>query len=184
MPVTINGTSGLVTATSYAGAGGNLTGITTGKVLQVKQALKTDAFSTSSTSYVDITGLSVDITPSSSSNKILVDFVIACGNNTGTQNRFELVRQVGGTDTAINPSPMSASTAMFYVASTYPEYTRAQVTYRFLDTPFSPSETPSQVNYRLRTLMYSSSFIQYVNRAHYSTNNTGSSIITVMEVAA
>ena len=35
MPVTINGTSGVVTATSYSGAGGNLTGITTGKILQV-----------------------------------------------------------------------------------------------------------------------------------------------------
>ena len=57
---------------------------------------------------------------------------------------------------------------------------RAQVTYRFLDSP----NTTSQVNYRLRTLMYSSSYIQYVNRAHYSTDTTGSSVITVMEVAA
>ena len=180
MPVTINGTSGIVTATSYAGSGGNLTGITTGKVLQVAQALKTDAFSTSSTSYTDITGLSVNITPSSSSNKVLVDFVIACGNNTGTQNRFELVRQVGGSDTAINPSAMSSSTAMFYVSESATNYMRAQVTYRFLDSP----NTTSQVNYRLRTLMYSSSYIQYVNRAHYNTSTTGSSVITVMEVAA
>ena len=153
---------------------------TSGKILQVKQVLKTDAFSTSSTSYVDITGLSVDITPSSSSNKVLVDFVIACGNNTGTQNRFELVRQVGGTDTAINPSQMSASTAMFYVSESSSGYGRAQCVYRFLDSP----NTTSQVNYRLRTLMYSSSYIQYVNRAHYNTNTTGSSVITVMEVAA
>ena len=151
-----------------------------GKILQVEQALKTDAFSTSSTSYVDITGLSVNITPSSSSNKVLVDFVIACGNNTGTQNRFELVRQVGGSDTAINPSTMSSSTAMFYASEQNTGYMRAQVTYRFLDSP----STTSQVNYRLRTLMYSSSYIQYVNRAHYSTDTTGSSVITVMEVAA
>ena len=76
MPVTINGTSGLVTATSYAGSGGNLTGITTGKILQVQSSIKTDTasfelsagyFSSSSQ-----TGIQVSITPSSSSNKILL----------------------------------------------------------------------------------------------------------------
>ena len=42
MPVTINGTTGVVTATSYSGAGGDLTGITTGKVLQVQETKITD----------------------------------------------------------------------------------------------------------------------------------------------
>ena len=41
-------------------------------IIQVIQTVKTDTFSTTSTSYVDVTGLSVSITPSSSSNKILV----------------------------------------------------------------------------------------------------------------
>tara|TARA_B100000085_G_scaffold190367_1_gene174327 strand:- start:254 stop:775 length:522 start_codon:yes stop_codon:yes gene_type:complete len=173
MPIVLNGTSGDISASS-------LTGVSTGKVLQAQQALKTDSFSTTSTSYVDITGLSVNITPSSSSNKVLVDFVIACGNNTGTQNRFDLVRQVGGSDTTINPATMDSATAMFYVAENNTGYMRAQVTYRFLDSP----NTTSQVNYRLRTKIYSSSYTQYVNRAHYSTDGTGSSVITVMEVAA
>ena len=165
--------NGSITADDLASGAG-------GKILQVVSTLKTDAFSTSSTSYVDITGLSVNITPSSSSNKVLVDFVIACGNNTGTQNRFELVRQVGGSDTAINPTQMSSSTAMFYVSESTSGYMRAQCLYRFLDSP----NTTSQVNYRLRTLMYSASYVQYVNRAHYNTDTTGSSVITVMEVAA
>ncbi len=43
-----------------------------GSVLQVVNAVKTDAQSTTSTSPVDITGLSVSITPSSTSSKILV----------------------------------------------------------------------------------------------------------------
>mgnify|MGYP003112951320 CR=1 FL=1 len=153
---------------------------TSGKILQVKQALKTDAFSTSSTSFVDITGLSVNITPSSSSNKVLVDFVVACGNDAQTQNRFELVREVSSTVTPINPNAMDSSTAMFYNATDSPTYTRAQVTYRFLDSP----NTTSQVNYRVRTKIYSSSVTQYVNRAAYNSNTTGSSVITVMEVAA
>ena len=162
-----------ITNSGVTGAGG-------GKILQVLQTLKTDAFSTTSTTYTDITGLSVDITPSSSSSKVLVDFLLACGNNTGTQNRFDLVRQVGGVDTVINPAQMDSATAMFYVAESVNGYMRAQCSYRFLDSP----NTASQVNYRLRTKIYSSSYTQYVNRADYTTNTTGSSTITVMEVAA
>ena len=45
---------------------------TAGKILQVVQTVKLDTFSTSSTSDVDVTGFSVSITPSSSSNKVLV----------------------------------------------------------------------------------------------------------------
>jgi hypothetical protein len=44
----------------------------TGSILQVNQTVKTDVFSTTSTTYTDVTGLSVSITPSSTSNKILV----------------------------------------------------------------------------------------------------------------
>ena len=43
-----------------------------GSVIQVASTSKTDPFSTSSTSFVDVTGLSVSITPTSTSSKILV----------------------------------------------------------------------------------------------------------------
>tara|TARA_R100000234_G_scaffold77016_1_gene47925 strand:+ start:911 stop:1438 length:528 start_codon:yes stop_codon:yes gene_type:complete len=43
-----------------------------GGIIQVIQTVKTNTFSTTSTSLVDVTGLSVSITPSSSSNKILI----------------------------------------------------------------------------------------------------------------
>ena len=39
-----------------------------GKVLQVVTVAKTDTFSTSSNTFVDITGLSASITPSNASN--------------------------------------------------------------------------------------------------------------------
>lgn len=41
-------------------------------VLQVVQTYKTDSFSTSSTSYTNVTGLAATITPTSSTSKILV----------------------------------------------------------------------------------------------------------------
>ena len=43
-----------------------------GKVLQVIQTFKSDAFSSTSDGFFDISGLSIAITPSSSSNKILI----------------------------------------------------------------------------------------------------------------
>ena len=51
-------------------------------VVQVKQAVKTDKFSTTSATAVDVTGLSVDITPQSANNKVLV----SCSLNWGGSN--------------------------------------------------------------------------------------------------
>ena len=43
-----------------------------GKVLQVLSTTKDDTWDTTSSSWVDVTGMSVDITPSATSSKILV----------------------------------------------------------------------------------------------------------------
>ena len=47
---------------------------TTGNVLQVKQAFKTDTGTGASSSFADISGMSVTITPSSASSKFLITF--------------------------------------------------------------------------------------------------------------
>jgi len=62
-----------------------------GKVLQVVSTTKTDTFSSNAMAggtHIDVTGLSVNITPSSASSKILVSAYINCSTD-------------GGTDTAI-----------------------------------------------------------------------------------
>lgn len=59
-----------------------------GSVIQVVQTVKTDFFATSSTSAVDITGLSASITPSSSSNKILILANISYSNSQYTNGGF------------------------------------------------------------------------------------------------
>jgi len=55
-----------------------------GAVVQVKSTTLTTLFSTTSTSYTAITGLSVSITPTSASNKIWVTANIVCGNSVAT----------------------------------------------------------------------------------------------------
>ena len=86
-----DGSSGQALVTD---ASGNLSfaSVAGGKILQVLQTFKTDAFSRSSTTFGDITGMNVSITPASSSNKIL----IVCHLSVGTQGNgyvgFRLLR--------------------------------------------------------------------------------------------
>ena len=68
--IKLNATYGL-TGTLPAVSGANLTGVSAGKCLQVVQSSDSTELSTTSNSNTD-TGLSASITPSSSSNKILV----------------------------------------------------------------------------------------------------------------
>ena len=151
-----------------------------GGVIQVKHALKTDAFSTSSTSFVDITGLSVTLTPKFSTSKFLVTYHVTVGHNTQTQNTVQLVRQVSGSDTVINPVAYNQGTSIQFFGSSNAGWDRGVMAYQIIDSP----GTASAVNYRLRTYIYSSSVIQYINRCHNSSNNTGTSVLTVMEVSA
>ena len=55
-----------------------------GKVLQVVSITKQDSFSTSSTSFTDVTGLSLSITPSSTSSKILILGSLTMSTATGS----------------------------------------------------------------------------------------------------
>lgn len=74
----------------------------TGSILQVVQTLKTDSFTTTSTTPVDVTGLNVSITPSSISSRILImTNVPFARDGTGSDAWVRLVRTLSGSDTAI-----------------------------------------------------------------------------------
>ena len=86
-----------------------------GHVLQVVSTTKTDFFSTTSTTYVDVTGLSATITPSSTSSKILVSVTGAASGS--AQNSFAyavLLRD--STQIAIGDSRGSAQRATLDLA--------------------------------------------------------------------
>lgn len=55
-----------------------------GSVLQVVSTTKTDTFTTTSTSFTDVTGLSASITPRSTSSKIYALYDVNIGNTFGT----------------------------------------------------------------------------------------------------
>jgi len=165
-------------AISGAGAGG--------KVLQVVQTVKTDTTSIASANtntFVDLTGLSVSITPSSTSSKILVSFTVSVGTSSGSLH-INLVRS--STNIAVGDSSGSrlVSTINHRPASIPYTLETAPLSYTYLDSP----NTTSATTYKLQgTLGSSYNSIFYINRssddtdADYGARVT--STITVMEIA-
>jgi len=161
---------------SAAIAGTKLTGV--GKVLQVVSTTKTDTFSTASTSFVDVTGLSVSITPSSASNKILVIASIYAGNNTN-YSHARLVR--GSTAICIGDANGSNSRVSFNNFYTADSSTYKGGTQNFLDSPATTSAT----TYKVQMLAGSSTvYLNYGGTADtdFARGRTASTI-TVMEIA-
>ncbi len=78
-------------------SGGGVTGA--GKILQIQSTTKKDIVSTNSSSFALITGLTVSITPTSSSNKIWIMYNLAIGTDTNAYTRLRLAR---GSTTDIN----------------------------------------------------------------------------------
>ena len=72
--------------------GATVTGLSAGKIGQVLQTVKTDVFQTSSSSFTDVTGLSVSITPSATTSKILCICTGIYGKTTNDNFHHQLVR--------------------------------------------------------------------------------------------
>ena len=73
-----------------------------GGIIQVKQTVKTDTFTSSSTSYTDITGLSVSITPTRSDSKILVMLTMGGLSSNGNGQRYGVALRRDSTNIGVN----------------------------------------------------------------------------------
>ena len=154
----------------------------TGSVLQVVSTTKTDTFSTSSDSFIDVTGFSVSITPSSSSSKILVS-VSASGNGSSAAARLEgrLVRD--STPIFVGDSAGSRGQASFEMYKNDNGGLDSS-SVNFLDAPATTSSITYKIQIRDNNSSASSVFI---NRSETDSNdsvyNRYASTITVMEIA-
>jgi hypothetical protein len=72
-----------------------------GHVIAVYDVLKTDTQTSTSVSWVDITGLSVTFTPKFSTNKIVIQGHVTCSNNYDANMSIKPVKVIGGTSTDI-----------------------------------------------------------------------------------
>jgi len=199
MPITIAG-SGTITGIS---AGGLPDGVITtddiaasaitrakmgyaGAILQVVSTTKTDTFSTASASMTDVTGLSVSITPVSTSSKILILLSLnLVGTNGVTNAAYQLMR--GSTAICIGDAASSRPQVSGMVVYTPDSNGYATISGNFLDSP----STTSATTYKVQIVSGSgASGTAYVNRTQNDTNaanfynSRGASTITVMEVAA
>lgn len=156
-----------------------VSGITGGKILQVVSTLKTDTFSTTSATYVDVTGLSASITPTSATSNVLAIFTVS-GMSTDASgaedNGFIVLR--GATEIATADSGGDSSwTGQLSqrLLGTNPITENSAVT--VLDSPATTSATTYKVQVKVGggTL--------YVNRSPVNDVRSVSSV-TLMEVSA
>jgi hypothetical protein len=148
-------------------------------VVQVKSATKTDTFTTASTSFVDITGLTISITPTSATNKIFVIASLVGGNTTGTNVAFlQFTRGVTAID--IGDAAGSRQQVTSIIAAGNTSWAES-ISMTFLDSPATTSATTYAV--QIKTNGSGSAF---VNRSSADTDSAAlfraTSTITVMEV--
>ena len=129
---------------------GNLTLGKTG-ILQVVEAVKTDTATTSTTVYNAISGLQPQITPSSTTSKIMIFINLKWGfSNENNDVNFKLFRSIGGTETEIFSGDASNSNSLgFYGAQDAlgkGVHIMMPISSQYLDSP----NTTSQITYLIK----------------------------------
>lgn len=191
MPISING-SGTVTGVSVGGlpdgivdtdmlADGAATAVKrgAGSVLQVQQTIKTDVFSSSSTSFVDVTGLSVNITTTGSNKVLVLAQCTVVGEDAGTGLMLD---RDGGNEPL--KADAEGNRQRFTITGGYGSggfhYSNGANHISFLDSPGAGTHT-----YKIKAKIRSSSTF-YLNSTTHRNNDTNTSnstsTITVMEI--
>ena len=151
-----------------------------GKVLQVVQTVVTSATSVSpGSNWTDWSGLSVTITPTSSSSKILVT---ASVNHSGSGNHDSAQRLMrGSTAICIGDSFGSWLRATSGGGVARQAHEMAHFSVSYLDSP----STTSATTYKLQCWDNAAMWLNRENNTtYYAGNSTGASTITVMEIGA
>jgi len=157
-----------------------------GGIIQVKTVTKTDTFTTSSTSFVDITGLSVDMTLSNSSHKILIRYDVLFGGDFWNAGPALLALAVDSTriakgTTGADDDRNSTTFQNFYANNV--NNSNQNISTSTVSFLYTPADTNSHT-YKVQARMQSSNGICSVNRTGYTTDYSGISTLTIMEVSA
>jgi hypothetical protein len=142
------------------------------RILQVVSANVTArTFSTSSTSYVDVTGLSLSITPQSATSKILLYCSAGGGNsNAGAGvGYFQFVRN----STVVG----NGNEASFFLWSQTSDQT-GSASNLFIDSP----ALTSAITYKMQVKVGSGTF--FLNRRGVTDFYNGNSVLMAMEISA
>lgn len=154
---TANLASGTANSSTYLRGDQTWATISAGKILQVIQAFKQDTFSVNTNTWTNITGLNVNITPSSTSSRILLLSNIFCH---GSGNAFLRMTRNG---TVIGVGTQVGAREGVAAGDAYnPDDNRNQTfSMMYVDSPSSTSS----VSYWAQTRAeQASGYITYVNR--------------------
>jgi hypothetical protein len=152
-----------------------------GTVLQVVQAYKSDTFTTTSTSFTTVTGLSASITPTSSSNKVLVTISVTGSQDVGNNDAYLGIFR-DSTQIALGDASSTRIRSTSQLMSANAGWSTC-VSFSFVDSP----ATTSAVTYTVRGRTNAGNNL-YINRGTSDSDGaigagrTASSII-VMEIA-
>ena len=155
-----------------------------GKLLQVVQSVKTDTFTTTSTSEQDISDLSVAITPSATSSKIWITASISV-SRWADGVFLKLKRDIGGAGYAdsayIGDAAGSRQRTICFLSTTDKQEQIVNINY--LDS----TNTTDEVTYKAVCWCHSA-YQMAINRSYDDSNTTNygrsPSSITVMEIGA
>ena len=136
--------------------------------------------------YYDISGLTVSITPTAATSKIMIWAQVNVGTGSDNSIILRLVRD--STAIGIGTSPGSrvpASTGGFYGTDTMANaYSNFPIPMQFLDSPV----TTSAITYKIQVSSNAGAKVIYINRSSNDENSVNSfravSTITVMEIPA
>ena len=199
MSITING-NGTITGLSSGGlpagsiTSANFASGVGGKVLNIQEGLLKGTFSTQSTSFTDITGLTVTMTPASSSSKFLVSYNVAFSpRDYNYSGAIRCVKVVGGTtedDIYVGNTAGNRIRCSNFAFSENVQHAKGALQTQsgsFINSP----NTSSDVTYKMQCCLlgtYGWANDVYVNRTNTwnDSNDTGSPIssITVVEFSA
>lgn len=162
---------------------GTVTGTDGGKVLQVLQAVTDAVWSTLSTTLTDVTGLSVSITPSATSSKILVILDAHIGFQTYA-GIYHLLRDTTKIYAGAGDLTRCGLYTNNYVSTTSSQYALLPLTANYLDSP----ATTSSITYKLQGSSFTNNSYSYLNRTYGNINEANrdgltASSITVMEIS-
>ena len=153
-----------------------------GGIIQVKSVVKTDLFNTASSSFTDITGLSVSITPTRADSKILFQFHLGSFQNQNNTSRAFVRMMRDSTAICVGDAATGHEcTAAVCSRANDDNHTQFPVSMQFLDSP----STTSAVTYKLQASCGNDGGTIYLNSpgtVDAQSGNTASTI-TVMEIS-
>ncbi len=147
------------------------TDLGTQRIVQVVHSETETQYSTTSTTYQDITDLTTSITPQSTSSTLLVLVTLQTGHDDNTGGFIRMKRN--GTTIALDPA------AWFYSGNSNSGYAGLGVSYLAAMSPASTSAQTLLVQFKSEH-----AYFTMINRSRNDSAQSGASTMTIFEVSA